>query len=151
MRLSIDQIKSYVWLSTPFLFFFAGVPFACWMGAHSVSQLQLIHPPSWHFELQYGISRRADLEGLKDAIVVLSKDPFTVDKRLSPLPESLPRLQLSMVVKNKGHSFCRINGILYKEGQKGPDFEILKIEDDGVLITRYGKEIWISFQEQKNT
>ena len=151
MRLSIDRIRSYAGLSAPLFLLLIGAPSAFWIGSQPRHQPQIIRAPYWHFELQPGPSEPVDMEGLKRRIAVSSRDPFSVETRLPALPEDLPHLQLSMVLKNKRHKFCRINGVLYKEGQKGPDFEILRIEDDAVLITRYGKETWISLQEQKGT
>ena len=148
MRLSIEHIKAYMLLLIPVMMFAAGIPASLWMGWRAgQGQFEIVSPPSWHFEPGNFRDKRPAVPGtIRRQITEVQRDPFIFDRQSFSVAETLPELRLSMVVKNKRHKFCRINGKLYQEGQKGPDFEILGIDDDRVYVRRSGKEIWISLQ-----
>ncbi len=75
------------------------------------------------------------------------RDPFLVPNVSVDGQEILPELQLSMIIINKRHRMCKVNGKLYFEGDKGPDFQVKIIEEDKVLVERRGRGQWLSLAQ----
>ncbi len=72
------------------------------------------------------------------------KDPF-VSPEMEAIAdaEELPQLRLTMIIIDKRHKMCRVNGKLYTEGEKGPDFLVKFIGEEKVLIERRGRGQWL--------
>ena len=80
----------------------------------------------------------------KTGVFASVKDPFVLPKTEDIADaEELPQLRLSMIVINKRHKMCKVNGKLYAEGEKGPDFQIKFIGEEKVLIERRGRGQWL--------
>jgi len=75
------------------------------------------------------------------------RDPFVLPQRAKVADETLPQLNLTMIIINSRQKMCKVNGRLYTEGQSGPDFKISFIGESGVLVERKGKEQWLFLTE----
>lgn len=51
------------------------------------------------------------------------------------LPDLFLNIFLSLVVRAGPASYCLINGSLYRQGQEGPGFTVVRIDDNGVLLS----------------
>ncbi len=72
------------------------------------------------------------------------KDPFELSQLdTGAKAEELPQLKLTMIIINKRHKMCKVNGKLYTEGEKGPDFQVKYIGEEKVLIERQGRGQWL--------
>jgi hypothetical protein len=59
-------------------------------------------------------------------------DVSAIDTHHERLEEAVPRV--SMILRKGGQRLCRINGEIFKSGQRGPGFLVSKIWDDRVEL-----------------
>ncbi len=142
-----DTLKNLLVKLAPTLFLVAGTILSIYLatGQHRLS------PPSIRLDSQLLESVTLfPLEGLlsedpssSSPIYAEVRDPFLVPNVSVDGQEVLPELQLSMIIINKRHRMCKVNGKLYFEGDRGPDFQVKIIEEDKVLVERRGRGQWL--------
>ncbi len=59
-------------------------------------------------------------------------DVSAIDMHHGPLEEAEPRV--TMILRKGGQRLCRINGEIFRSGQRGPGFLVSKIGDDRVEL-----------------
>ncbi len=59
---------------------------------------------------------------------------FLIAKNFKTLENGFEMPKLTIISKDKSGYFCFLNGNLYREGQSGPDFKVLKISYDYVIL-----------------
>ncbi|NPA94080.1 MAG: hypothetical protein GXO58_01485 [Thermodesulfobacteria bacterium] len=78
-----------------------------------------------------------------DHLYAKARDPFLLSTRPEEPVKDLPQLKLTMIIVNNRHKMCKVNGKLYREGEKGPDFLVKFIGEEKVLVEREGKGQWL--------
>ncbi len=63
-----------------------------------------------------------------------AKEIFLITKNSKMLENGFGIPQLTIISKDKYGYFCFLNGNLYREGDSGPDFKVLKIAYDYVIL-----------------
>ena len=63
------------------------------------------------------------------------KDPFEIIQTTDTATEKLEEIVLNMVIFSQKDAFCKVNGKFYRNGESGPGYTILKIDETGVWFT----------------
>lgn len=72
------------------------------------------------------------------------QDPFEFKKVTEKTVEKLAEIELNMVVFSPGDAFCKVNGKLYRKGDSGPGFTILKIDETGVWFATGNRTFFLA-------
>lgn len=145
MSLPVTSLKQWTLAAFPAIFLVVGSALSIYIAAFaSPRNVPLIAGVAWNSQLQTGVEHRHRkfLEGPPYASV---KDPFVLpDKMKLPVGEEiLPELKLTMIIIDKRHKVCKLNGRLYREGDNGPDFQVKQIDEEKVFVERMGEGQWL--------
>ncbi len=142
--MSIDFFRLNGLFIAPCVFFIFGTLFTFILVLKAPKPyLESIELPVWNFQENIHLSEnKKEKTFLKEALV--SKDPFKFDiEKPTKAQKALPPLKLSMIIINKRHKICKINGQIYTEGENATDFSVKRITDEKVLVERSGKREWL--------
>ncbi len=147
MSSAIANIKKVILFSVPAIFLVIGslvtVYLALWTHPNTTTDLEQI-PTGILSGLPSSLDLRPFYLNTKPPVYAQIRDPFVIPELTKePEIEELPQLKLTMIIINKRHKMCRVNGKLYLEGEKGPDFQIKYIGEHKVLIERRGRGQWL--------
>ncbi len=139
-------MKHWIPLSIPPVLLFVGL-ITCMFSARTLSckNFPSVSVSMWHFNASSYLEVEAQKEESEwvdsDAIALRTASPFYYESKeaekviMKGHEEKLPELELTMILHiGKSTKLCRINGILYGEGDEGPNFRVLNIMDDSVQV-----------------
>jgi hypothetical protein len=66
----------------------------------------------------------------------------------APEPVAPPPLQLRALILNGAHSVANIDGDIVGAGERARDYTVLRIDAQGVLVTRAGKQQLLTMNEK---
>jgi len=66
----------------------------------------------------------------------------------TPEPVAPPPLQLRALILNGAHSVANIDGDIVGAGERARDYTVLRIDAQGVLVTRAGKQQLLTMNEK---
>jgi len=81
------------------------------------------------------------------------RDPFARPAPPAPPPAPAPEpvappLQLRALILNGAHSVANIDGDIVGAGERARDYTVLRIDAQGVLVTRAGKQQLLTMNEK---
>ena len=144
MSLSVASIKQLIVLATPALLLTIGSIIILVIGLSSQDKEPFLDQSEpLNIELPYidpDITRKIKRP---ENLYAQARDPFVLSTRPEEPVKDLPQLKLTMIIVNNRHKMCKVNGKLYREGEKGPDFLVKFIGEEKVLVEREGKGQWL--------
>jgi len=144
MSLNTDFFKKEFWDALPLFTLCLGTALALYLAFfYSQPRLQTVEVATFKFERPERLPLQLSPVKRAHKFYTRVKDPFYLPDLQSDTEERLPQLRLSMIIINKRHKMCRVNGRLYREGESGPDFLVKFIGEQGVLVERKGKGQWL--------
>ncbi len=144
MSLSVDFLNRFLAKGTPVIVLIVGIILIAGAGVYlKPKEPAVLHIDSLNHDIPSFPNNITKVIKKQSHLYASIKDPFVLKELEVEPAEALPQLKLTMIIVNNRHKICKLNGRLYQEGEKGPDFLVKSIEEEKVLIERKGKGQWL--------
>lgn len=148
MSMPKGPIKDWTMVTAPLFGQILAISLVLCLVIGNTVRIPVLAAPRWTVVLPENVTPDNSMMPVAGYPKPFSPFAYSVDERSKTGHEALPDLFhsifLSLVVRAGPASYCLINGSLYRQGQQGPGFTVVRIDDNGVLLsTESGNNLFV--------